>query len=84
MHFLALPKPVRECSRHLCVILRLAALLHRSRSPTTKPYPLLHPDGEHLRLRFPDDWLARHPQTLLELEQEAERLISANVILEVA
>jgi exopolyphosphatase / guanosine-5'-triphosphate,3'-diphosphate pyrophosphatase len=82
--FLALPKSVRECARHLCVILRLAALLHRSRSPTTKPYPLLHPDGEHLRLSFPDDWLARHPQTLLELEQEAERLISANVILEVA
>jgi exopolyphosphatase/guanosine-5'-triphosphate,3'-diphosphate pyrophosphatase len=80
--FLALPKPVRDCYRHLCVILRLAVLLHRGRSPTAKPYPLLRPDEERLWLSFPDDWLTRHPQTRLELEQEAERLISANVRLE--
>jgi len=80
--FLALPKPVREYTRHLWVILRLAVLLHRGRSPTNKPYPMLYPDGEHLRLRFPGDWLDHHPQTRLELEQETERLIAADVRLE--
>jgi exopolyphosphatase/guanosine-5'-triphosphate,3'-diphosphate pyrophosphatase len=33
--FLALPQPVRDCSRYLCVILRLAVLMHRGRSPTS-------------------------------------------------
>jgi len=80
--FAALPKPVRDCSLRLCVILRLAVLLHRSRSPATMPYPMLHPDGERLRLSFPDDWLAQHPQTRLELEQEAERLLAADIRLE--
>ena len=79
--FLALPGPVRDCSRHLCVILRLAVLLHRGRSPSTKPYPLVKPDGEQLRLTFPDNWLSHHPQTRLELEQEAERLAAANIRL---
>lgn len=80
--FLTLPKPVRKGMRHLCVILRLAVLLHRGRSPTTKPYPMLNPDGERLRLTFPDGWLTHHPQTRLELEQEAERLAAADIGLE--
>lgn len=80
--FLALPKPVRDCSRHLCVVLRLAVLLHRSRSPTTKPYPMLIADGQRLRLNFPTDWLAHNPQTRLELEQEAERLAAADIQLD--
>jgi len=80
--FPALPKPVREGTRYLCIILRLAVLLHRGRSPTTKPYPMLNPDGERLRLTFPDGWLSQHPQTRLELEQEAERLAAAGIGLE--
>jgi len=80
--FLVLPKPVRDYSRHLCVILRLAVLLHRGRSPTTKPCPMLNPDNERLRLTFPDGWLSQHPQTRLELEQEAERLVPAGIRLE--
>jgi len=80
--FLALPMPVRDSSRHLCIILRLAVLLHRGRSPTTKPCPMLNADGERLRLTFPDGWLSHHPQTRLELEQEAERLVLADIRLE--
>lgn len=80
--FLALPAPVRDSSRRLCVILRLAILLHRGRSPTTKPCPMLNPDGERLRLTFPAGWLAHHPQTRLELEQEAKRLAPAKIRLE--
>jgi exopolyphosphatase / guanosine-5'-triphosphate,3'-diphosphate pyrophosphatase len=80
--FLALAKPMRDSSRYLCVILRLAVLMHRGRSPTTKPYPMVDPDGMRLVLRFPDDWLSHHPQTQLELEQEAERLLAADFRLE--
>ena len=56
-------------------------MLHRGRSPTTKPYPMLNPDGKRLRLAFPDDWLSHHPQTRLELEQEAIRLAAADIEL---
>jgi exopolyphosphatase/guanosine-5'-triphosphate,3'-diphosphate pyrophosphatase len=80
--FLALPKPVQDCSRHLCVILRLAVLLHRSRSPSARPYPMLSPDSDRLGLTFPDNWLLDHPLTRLELEQEAERLAGAGIRLE--
>jgi exopolyphosphatase/guanosine-5'-triphosphate,3'-diphosphate pyrophosphatase len=80
--FLALPQPVRDCSRYLCVILRLAVLMHRGRSPTSKPYPMLTADGDRLQLGFPDDWLEHHPQTRLELEQEADRLLAADIRLE--
>jgi exopolyphosphatase/guanosine-5'-triphosphate,3'-diphosphate pyrophosphatase len=79
---LALPEPMRDCARYLCVILRLAVLLHRSRSPTTKPYPMLKADGDRLGVTFPDDWLTHHPLTRLELEQEEERLATANMSLE--
>ncbi|MBK5966498.1 exopolyphosphatase [Thiocystis minor] len=79
--FAALPKAEQACARRLCVILRLAALLHRGRSAANKPSPTLLADGERLALSFPDDWLARHPLTQLELEQEAERLASAGILL---
>jgi len=80
--FLALPTLVRDNSRRLCIILRLAVLLHRGRSPTTKPCPMLNLDGERLRLTFPEGWLSQHPQTRLELEQETERLAPADIKLE--
>lgn len=80
--FLALPKPVRDSTRYLCVVLRLSVLLHRGRSPTAKPHPVVSPEGGLVRIRFPDDWLERHPQTRLELEQEAERLLAADIRLE--
>ncbi|WP_295401110.1 exopolyphosphatase [uncultured Thiocystis sp.] len=79
--FAALPRTEQACSSRLCVILRLAALLHRGRSAANKPSPTLLADGERLALSFPDDWLARHPLTQLELEQEAERLASAGILL---
>jgi exopolyphosphatase/guanosine-5'-triphosphate,3'-diphosphate pyrophosphatase len=80
--FLALPKPDQDCARRLCVPLRLAALIHRGRTPNTKPRPRLIAEGDHLRLSFPGDWLDNHPLTRLELEQEAQALIAAGMTLE--
>lgn len=79
--FAALPQGIRETARRLCVILRLAVLLHRGRSSESKPNPTLTADGDNLVLSFPDDWLADHPLTRLELEEEAERLASAGIRL---
>lgn len=77
-----LPHGTAEPARRLCVILRLAVLLHRGRSSESKPDPTLTTDGDNLALSFPDDWLADHPLTRLELEEEAERLASAGIRLE--
>ncbi len=79
--FAALPKDVQAGARRLCVILRLAVLMHRGRSADNKPNPSLLAEGEKLTLSFPDDWLANHPLTQLELEQEAERLATAGIQL---
>lgn len=79
--FLNLPKTEQNRARRLCVILRLAVLLHRGRSAVNKHSLSVTADGERLALRFPDEWLARHPLTQLELEQEAERLATAKIAL---
>lgn len=76
-----LPQGTGETARRLCIILRLAVLLHRGRSSESKPDPTLTTEGDNLVLSFPDDWLADHPLTRLELEEEAERLASAGIRL---
>jgi exopolyphosphatase / guanosine-5'-triphosphate,3'-diphosphate pyrophosphatase len=79
--FLNLPKTEHSTARRLCVILRLAVLLHRGRSAVSQHHLEVRADGDGLALRFPDAWLARHPLTQLELEQEAERLATARIML---
>ena len=82
--FLALPSSVRQCTRRLAVILRLAVLMHRGRSAQLKPNPVLTADGDTLVLRFPDGWLDEHPLSRLELEEEAARLFAADISLDFA
>ena len=77
--FLSLPRGVQECARRLCVILRLAVLVHRGRSAENKPRPELQTEGDSLSLGFPNDWLDHHPLTRLELEREASLLVSAGI-----
>ncbi len=68
-------------AKRLCIILRLAVLLHRGRSPAAKPFPMLQVQGDHLHLRFPEYWLAERPLTQLELEEEAKRLAPVGIRL---
>lgn len=82
--FAGLSAPWRRAAPRLCVLLRLAALLHRSRSPTAKPYPMLTATEERLSLRFPPGWIEDHPLTRLELEEEAQRLAVAGIALDFA
>lgn len=82
--FLNLPQGAQDDARRLCVILRLAVLLHRGRSAFNTPNPRLQANTNVLTLSFPDNWLADHPLTQLELEQEAERLTVAGISLSFA
>ena len=80
--FVDLPKAIQDASRRLCVILRLAVLLHRSRSLVTKPNPAIEARGDTLRITFPGRWLEDHPLPRIELEQEAQRLAAVGIFLE--
>lgn len=77
--FLELPHGAQHCARRLCVLLRIACLMHRGRTPGDGPRPAVETSADTLSLRFPPGWLEQHPLTRLELEEEAERLTVAGV-----
>ena len=68
--FEALPEKVVHSSIRLCILLRLAILLHRSRSASLKPSIKIDVIGKKIHLQFSPRWLARHPLTQEELKQE--------------
>ncbi|AGA89524.1 exopolyphosphatase [Thioflavicoccus mobilis 8321] len=80
--FNALPKDRQVAVRRLCVLLRLAVLMHRGRSETAMPCPRLRVEDETVELTFPDRWLADHALTRLELEEEAARFTTAGFALD--
>lgn len=79
-----LPDEKRQSYRHLCLILRLAVLMHRSRSTAKLPTLKLKAKEKTLRLSFPRGWLGNHPLTQADLESEAEylRAIGFELIIE--
>jgi exopolyphosphatase/guanosine-5'-triphosphate,3'-diphosphate pyrophosphatase len=66
----------------LCVVLRLAILLNRSRSAESLPDLQLRHESDSLRLVFPQGWLAEHPLTQTDLQQESFYLRSVGVTFE--
>ncbi|WP_420599788.1 exopolyphosphatase [Neptuniibacter sp.] len=76
--FKKLPKRLQESYRRLCILLRLAVVLHRSRSKDRLPAITFSADNKKLMVEFPDGWLDHHPLTLADLEQEADYLSSAD------
>jgi exopolyphosphatase/guanosine-5'-triphosphate,3'-diphosphate pyrophosphatase len=69
-------------ARRLCVLLRLAVCLNRSRSPRPPPVISVVVAGESLRLAFAGDWLARHALTRADLEIEIAALAALGITLE--
>ena len=59
---------------YLIVLLRLAVLLHRGRSPTALPPIELTATPRSLEMRFPARWLNDHPLTSADLQQETDYL----------
>lgn len=83
-----LPERVRELAGQrtdealrLCVLLRLAARLSRTRSPNPRPPIGLTVHGMRVTLGFPEGWLAQRPLTLADLEMEAGRIAQAGFVL---
>jgi exopolyphosphatase/guanosine-5'-triphosphate,3'-diphosphate pyrophosphatase len=68
----------------LIVLLRLAVLLHRGRGPRSLPEINLQARGRSLEVTFPKGWLAEHPLTAADLEQETDYLRAAGFRLRVA
>lgn len=68
----------------LIVILRLAVLLHRGRSPQPLPDVKLRVKGRVLNLELPARWMKEHPLTLEDLEQERQYLKEAGFRLNFA
>jgi len=76
-----LPKRDRRSVRYLCVLLRLAVLLHRSRAEEEITDLAVLVQGDRVALEFPEDWLTQRPLTVADLENEAEYLASAGFTL---
>jgi len=74
----ALPAETATAARRLCVLLRLAVLLHRSRSRQPLPMLALKVSERQIELYFPPAWLEAHPLTYADLEQEAQYLKKAD------
>ena len=64
------PNAWRASLFKLIVLLRLAVLLNRSRSPVELPPIVLATRGDALEVRFPEGWLDLNPLTVADLEQD--------------
>lgn len=65
----------------LSILLRLAAVLHRSRSNNTLPEIQILVKADKINLRFPPQWLFNHPLTLADLKTEQNYLEEAGIKL---
>jgi exopolyphosphatase / guanosine-5'-triphosphate,3'-diphosphate pyrophosphatase len=68
---------------YVIVLLRLAVLLHRGRSPTALPPIELSATPKSLEVEFPGLWLRDHPLTSADLQQETEYLRASGFRLRV-
>jgi len=69
-----LPQSLQENAIRLCILLRLAVILRRSRSSARMPALELEARERKLTLSFPSGWLEQHPLTCADLEYEVEYL----------
>jgi exopolyphosphatase/guanosine-5'-triphosphate,3'-diphosphate pyrophosphatase len=79
-----LPVEWRAPAFRLIVLLRLAVLLNRTRSPSDLPPMVLQAGKDSLELRFPSGWLDVNPLTAADLEQERDWLSARGFELRVA
>ncbi len=76
-----LPEGQRTRLARLCILLRLAVLLHRSRSEAELPPIALNVQKRGIVLCFPEGWLDAHPLTRADLNQESEFLRAGKFVL---
>jgi len=75
--------PEEDISRLLrrCIIVRLAILLHRSRSSDTLPEFQLRAHYTKMELTFVKNWLEDHPLTKADLDTETDYLSAIGIKL---
>lgn len=72
---------VRTAVIRLCILLRLAVVLHRSRSNSNLPEIRINVNKNSINLDFPSGWLDQHPLTLVDLCTERDCLQVADIDL---
>ncbi len=72
--FSELMKPFIKAGRKICVLLRLAVLLHRGRTDSIAPDIKITVDSKNINLQFPENWLDEHSMTLADLIKEINYL----------
>jgi exopolyphosphatase/guanosine-5'-triphosphate,3'-diphosphate pyrophosphatase len=75
--------PWDRLAEFLMVLLRLAVLLHRGRSPQPLPEVQLKVKGRTVTMGLPQGWTKEHPLTLEDLEQERGYLKDAGFRLNI-
>jgi len=78
----ALPERLRRTAARVTALLRVAVLLHRARSAERLPALTVRADDRGLELKLGRDWLAQHPLTVADLDQEREHLKDLGVKLQ--
>lgn len=73
-NFSGLAKPDARLALRLSVLLRIALVLHRSRSGEPAPRLLLAATKKGLQISFPSGWLAERSLLRADLEEEAQCL----------
>lgn len=77
-HFEKLPSPWNKAAPILCIILRIAVILHRNRLNVEHPNFKMVIDKKEMHLKFPPMWLAQAPLTHADLKMEADYLKEAD------
>ena len=69
-----LPRSWRDQALRLAILLRMAALLNRSRKEDSHPLATLRVAETDIIIGFEADWLAANPLTIADLDRETELL----------
>lgn len=75
--FKQLMKPFIKSGKHMCVLLRIAVLLHRSRSDQPIPDINITASDKNINLSFPEGWLDDNSMTFADLTKEVDYLENA-------
>ncbi len=75
--FKQLMKPFIQAGKQMCILLRIAVLLHRGRTDQLIPEINITVNNKNIDLSFPEGWLDEHSMTLADLIKEINYLDNA-------
>ncbi len=77
------PLLARKHIARLAGLLRVAVVLNRSRSKEPLPHIAASARNSQLTLTIPNKWLAKHPLTSLNLQEEADYFSASPIVLKI-